>query len=219
METVEKKALPSKRVNQGVCSLAARSRELYPTPRPLTEAIIRTGELPHALIEPACGRGDMAEVLMRHGYKVTCSDIEDYGWAGQDFQSDFFDIQKTDADAIVSNPPFSLSGRFVRHGLQLCPKVVILNRLAFLEGRARRDIIDGHLSRIYPIVERPPMMHRHTQDLDGIWREWAGKKSSSAMPVAIFVFERDHNPATGTVLRRISWRERRDKKGSDSQTQ
>lgn len=230
METASNTNLPSKTVNQGVCSRADRARELYPTPRPLTQAIISTGELPHALLEPACGLGDMANVLIEHGHKVTCSDIEDYGWRGQDFQADFFDIQRTDAEAIVSNPPFSMSGRFVRHGLRLCPKVVILNRLAFLEGKCRNDIVDRHLSRVYPFIERPPMMHRWSRGLyekcpspectkackrcngagvifirdDGVWREWQGRKSSSAMPVAIFVFERDHDTSRGTNLRRVS---------------
>lgn len=203
------RALPSKAVNCGVHDKAVRGAELYPTPPQLTESLIRLGELPRSLWEPAAGLGHMTNVLINHGFDVYSSDIIDYG-LGYEI-SDFLTtrrLPRAGIEAIVTNPPFSIAADFVRHGLSLVPQVVILGRLAFLETKARSDIIDRRLARIYPFVERPPMMHRHTLNpASGQWVEWQGKKASSAMPVAWFVFERDHDARhMGTTLKRISWR-------------
>ena len=203
------RGLPSKSVNQGVHSAELRGTELYPTPPQLTQALLLTEELPRVLWEPAAGLGHMTDVLLKAGHSVYSSDIIDYGRGYP--VADFLKVHHRTApeiEAIVTNPPFSLSAKFVRHGLTLCPTVYILNRLSFLEGSARRDIIDINLAKVLPFVERPPMMHRHTLDpLTREWREWAGNKASSAMPVAWFVFRRDHDARRmGTQLKRLSWR-------------
>ena len=205
---MDAKRLPSKSVNQGAHNAAMRGQELYPTPVELTLALLRAESIPHTVWEPAAGLGHMSDALISAGHTVHASDILDYGRGHQ-----VVDFLQTNAlppgvETIVTNPPFSLSAQFVRHGLRLCKTVYILNRLSFLEGANRRDIIDGPLARVLPFVERPPMMHRHTLDpVTGVWLEWPGRKASSAMPVAWFVFRRDHNARVhGTGLRRISWR-------------
>jgi hypothetical protein len=48
--------------------------------------------------------------------------------------------------AIVTNPPYKLADQFVEHALTLCPRVIMLLRLAFLESRRRSDLIDGWLT-------------------------------------------------------------------------
>lgn len=202
------RVLPSKTVNQGVHSAELRGSELYPTPPQLTEALLRVETLPTVLWEPAAGLGHMSDVLLKAGHEVYSSDIIDYGRCYP--VKDFLKAKEIPRDikAVITNPPFSLSADFVRHGLTLCDTVYILNRLSFLEGSARRDIIDINLAKVLPFIERPPMMHRHTLDpLTGEWREWAGNKASSAMPVAWFVFRRDHDARRmGTQLKRLSWR-------------
>ena len=53
-------------------------------------------------------------------------------------------------EAIVTNPPFKLAAAFVAHALDLCPKVVMLLRLAFLESERRTPILDGgKLARVH----------------------------------------------------------------------
>lgn len=201
---------PSKAVNQGRHGMDVRGDDLYPTPAPLTEALLRSGEhIPEHIWEPAAGLGHISYPLKEAGHKVYCSDIRNYNkyrWSQLDFlyQSGLINSHVT---AIITNPPFSLSAEFVRHGLTLCDTVIILNRLAFLEGRARADIIDVNLARVYPFVERPRHMHRWSQGEDGVWREWQGKKAGSAMPVAWFVFKKNHDArVSGTQLKRLSWR-------------
>lgn len=209
------KVLPSKKVNCGVHSAADRGHELYPTPPQLTRALLKSGEhLPHRIWEPMCGMGHMVQPLVAAGHRVVASDLHDYGWPGCPFtQGDFFAYDAAPRvwgaaqtyDCIVTNPAFSLSAKFVRHALTLVNKVIILNRLAFLETSGRSDIIDHHLVRVYPFVERPPMMHRWTLE-NGVWTEWSGNRATSAMPVAWFVFERKRDPGVPITLKRISWR-------------
>ena len=97
--------------------------------------------------------------------------------------------------AIVTNPPFKLANQFVAHALQLCPRVVILARLAFLESDRRSAILDdGQLARVWVFRKRLPMMHR---------AGWEGRKANSGMAFAWLVWDRAHRgPAH---LRRISW--------------
>jgi hypothetical protein len=92
-------------------------------------------------------------------------------------------------ECILTNPPFSLAEEFVEHALELCPHVIMLLRLAFLESERRSPILDtGTLARIHVFRQRLPMMHR-----DG----WTGPKASSAMAFAWFVWDRGHTgPAT-----------------------
>ena len=108
--------------------------------------------------------------------------------------------------AVITNPPFSLAADFVRVGLQLAPEVVILARLAFLEGQGRRDILDHKLRKVLVFENRLPMMHRWSPDQDGVYQPWSGPKSTSAMSFAWFVFNQDWDGAAyGTLTRRIRW--------------
>lgn len=212
--TAAERRLPSKKTNQGAHGKAIRGNDLYPTPPELISPFLSVEPLPKLLWEPCAGMGHMVHALIQAGHTVIASDITDYTPKLKSIPAiavaDFFDYRASDvpegASCIITNPPFSMNNRFVRHALDLVPKVCVLNRLAFLEGRARADIIDRHLSRVYPFIERPPMMHRWSQTKDGAWQEWSGKKSGSAMPFAWFVFERDRDPSQGSILRRLSWR-------------
>ncbi len=154
-------------------------------------------ELPHWIWEPAAGKGAIVNVLRDMGHAVVATDLVNYDFplnAIEDF------LQKLEApypcECILSNPPFDKAADFVRIGLKLCPKVILLLRLVFLESVGRSDILDtGVLARVHVFKNRLPMMHR---DL------WDGPKNTSTTAYAWFVFSRDHNgPA---VINRIMWR-------------
>ena len=101
----------------------------------------------------------------------------------------------TGVEAIVTNSPYKLAAEFVAHALDLCPRVVMLLRLAFLESERRSGILDGgQLARVHVFRNRLPMMHRSG---------WAGPKASSAIAFGWFVFDRNHQGPT--VMDRISW--------------
>lgn len=184
----------------------ARGLDLYETVPVATRALLANERLPHGLWEPHVGRGALAEVLLDAGHAVYCTDIVDRGYQHQAATGNFLRATVCPAgiDGIVMNPPFAWAALHVRHALQLCPYVVALLPLAFLEagqtktesGRARLWCLDrGHLKRVLVFRERLPMMHR-----DG----WTGKRASSNVPYAWFVFDGDHaGPAT---VERISWK-------------
>src|SRR5258707_9168253 len=76
-------------------------------------------------------------------------------------------------EAIVTNPPFKLAERFVAHALELCPIVVMLLRLAFLESERRTGILEERgLARVHVFRKRLPMMHR---------AGWEGRRANSGM--------------------------------------
>lgn len=185
-----------------------RGDDLYETPACATQALIRTGEFlipPDGgsgmdIWEPCAGRGAISRELRAAGHAVLASDLVAYDGAdegiitGRDF---LMERHCPRVSAIVTNPPYKLANQFIRHGLSLGVPVIVLLRLAALEGAGRADLIDKHLRRIWVGIERLPFMHR-----DG----WDGPKSgNSGAPFAWFVFEPEER-AGPVHLRRISWR-------------
>src|SRR5262245_31505921 len=119
----------------GFHPFADRGRDCYSTPPVAVEALLRVESLPHRLWEPAAGRGHMVDALRAHGHEFIGSDIVDYGrpvfFSCRDF---LFERKAPDGcECIVTNPPYRAAEAFVAHALDLCPRVVMLLRLAFLE--------------------------------------------------------------------------------------
>lgn len=109
-----------------------READYWPTPAWVTEALLSqyppSTELP--ILEPACGDGAIARVLVGSGYRVHTMDIR-RECADQvraisrlhctaDFLS-FGASSISGCDTIITNPPFSLAREFVRACLSLEP--------------------------------------------------------------------------------------------------
>src|SRR5262245_56028035 len=176
--------------------LADRGDDLYGTPPEATRALLTVERLPHRIWEPAVGRGTIADVLTAAGHDVVGTDLVDYG-VGFPGRIDFL-IERAappGIECIVTNPPFKIAEEFVAHALELCPRVVMLLRLAFYESSRRSHILENAgLARIHVFRKRLPMMHR-----DG----WEGRKANSGMAFGWFCWDRDHRgPPT---LNRIDW--------------
>ncbi len=178
--------------------LADRKDDLYETPVVAVEALLRAEPLPRNVWEPAAGRGAIVDPLRAAGHEVYASDLVDYGVPGQHARRDFLLEMQAPAEfeCIVSNPPFKLAGAFVEHALELVPLCVLLLRLTFIESARRAAILEsGHLARIYVFSNRLPNLHR-----DG----WVGRKASSAVPYAWFVWDRRRRGPT--VISRVTWK-------------
>jgi hypothetical protein len=93
-----------------------------------------------------------------------------------------------------------LADQFIRHGLTLVPKVIVLLRAMAIEGAGRADLIDGHLREYWIGIDRPPAMHREG---------WEGNKfSNSGAPFAWFVFSAQPRERSEPItLRRFWWRQ------------
>jgi hypothetical protein len=160
-------------------TFATRGHDVYETPAVAVEALLRAERLPPHIWEPCCGSGCIVNVLRRHGHRVTSSDLIGDG-------IDFLKERHAPdgVGAIVTNPPYKLAAKFVRHGLELVPMVVMLLRLNFLEGVGRADLIDGgYLARVHVFANRLPRMH-----LVG----WTGPRSSATTAFAWFVWLSSH---------------------------
>jgi hypothetical protein len=175
---------------------ADRGLDLYETPPVATEALLRVESLPQRIWEPAAGRGAIVRALRAAGHEVVASDIRTYDF-DLDFESDFLAATKAPAgiELLLTNPPYRLAAEFVAQALRLCPRVIMLCMLAFLESARRAPILDaGQLARIHVFKRRLPMMHRHG---------WTGPRASSAMAFGWFIWNRDH--VGPTTVGRVSW--------------
>src|SRR6266481_9927141 len=105
--------------------------EFFPTPRWATFALIENEKFNGEIWECACGDGTMSRVLEETGQPVRSTDLYDrgFGEAGVDFL-----MSQSEADNIVTNPPYNCAEGFVASGVKLAKrKFALLLRLAFLE--------------------------------------------------------------------------------------
>jgi hypothetical protein len=178
--------------------LSERGHDLYETPAVAVETLLRVERIPHRIWEPACGPGAITRVLRANKHHVVASDLVDYKSPDQDYSGWDFLLTNTltfEVDCILTNPPFKLANEFVAKAIELCPRVYMLLRLAFMESERRTPILDsGNLCRVHVFRKRLPMMHR---------AGWEGRKANSGMAFAWFTFIRGyHGPIE---LRRVSW--------------
>jgi len=175
---------------------AQRGDDLYETPAVAVEALLKVEKLPWIIWEPACGPGAIVRVLRSHGHDVLATDLVDYGTPDQDDHGWDFLAQtgrSEHEEAIVTNPPYRMAGKFVAHAIELCPLVIVLARLAFYESTGREAIL-ARCSRIHVFANRLPMMHR---------AGWTGPKSTSGVAFAWFVWDDRHQGPT--TIDRITW--------------
>lgn len=134
--------------------------DFYSTDHRVTEALLDVETFYPEILEPACGDGAMAKVLEDAGYEVQSSDITYRGWG---LVKDFFHYTSWHGD-IVTNPPFNISERFVRHALDIIPeggKVAMLLRLQFLEGQSRRRLFEEQPPRTVYVFSKRQKTYRN----------------------------------------------------------
>jgi hypothetical protein len=181
--------------------LSERGPDLYETPRAAILALMRVKKLPDKIWEPAAGRGAISRELKAAGHMVIATDLLAHEGADEDIAAgvDFLATKgNRGVDAIVTNPPYRHADAFIRHGLKLGLPVFALLRLAYLEGAARSDLIDGHLWEVWVGIERLPKMNR-----DG----WEGARlEKETQQFAWFLFEPSTRLFSTISMERISWR-------------
>lgn len=179
---------------------------LYPSPYEALACLIKGegADLPVNLWEPAAGSGSLVRPLRNRGFRVTASDLYDYGCpdctTGIDFLSPAaLAIRPRDNDrlGIITNPPFTLLCPFVERGLELAPYVAVFARSNWLESKRRFDwFTRNRLTRQIYISDRLPMVHRPG---------FTGRRlKRSTITFSWFVFE--NKPyATDLRTRRLLW--------------
>ena len=111
------------------------SLDFYPTPPWAVQVLLYYEKFKGNILEPACGIGNISEILKKNRYNVFSNDIIDRGYG--DLHQDFLTINEV-FDNIVTNPPYNKANEFVIHALKCSKnKVAMLLRLSFLEGSNR----------------------------------------------------------------------------------
>lgn len=192
-------------------ALKDRGDDFYETPTVCVTSALRAGVFePRGYFwrsgriwEPCAGRGAIARILEKTGYDVAKTDL--VAWPGTDSGIETpidFLLERSppkDVTTIITNPPFKLADQFIRHGLSLNLRVIVLLRAVAIEGAGRSDLIDRHLRTYWVGINRPPAMHREG---------WQGDKiATSSVPFAWFDFAPTaRRPGQGITLRRLWWR-------------
>jgi hypothetical protein len=131
--------------------------DFYPTPPEATIALMHflQKEVPsfnskNSIWEPACGEMDMSKILEFFGHDVHSTDLI----SGTDFLTTPIPTDRT-FDAIITNPPFSLSEEFIRKSLQVAPVVCMLLKSQYFHAKKRIALFKTHTpARICPITWR-----------------------------------------------------------------
>lgn len=129
-------------------SVDERQVDDYYATEPKAVELLLEQETFHPYIwECACGEGHMSEILKKHGYKVTSSDIIDRGYPGTKV-IDFLKVPKSDLKPnipmdIITNPPYKYAQEFIQHALDISmdgTKIAMFLKLTFLESKSRKQL-------------------------------------------------------------------------------
>lgn len=154
--------------------------DFYETPKEATIALLNEikSELTYPdlrqtrVLEPCCGEGAIALVLKEYGYFVEAHDIRftEYAGRGIDYFSESFK-----ADAIITNPPFSLAEEFILKALDEAPLVAMLFKATFWHTKKRLKLYyRTQPSMILPLTWRPNMSPERGKSptMDFLWTVW-----------------------------------------------
>jgi hypothetical protein len=129
----------------------------------VTQALLSLVKFRGAIWEPACGRGDMANVLVDAGYHVIAGDIAGTRLGCKyAYQADFLE-HSSPGDAtfsIVTNPPFTLAEEFIWKALELTKRaggmVAMLLRNEYDCAASRRLLFEEeHFAAKFILTKRP----------------------------------------------------------------
>ena len=172
----------------------ARESECFETPEWAISGILKKELMTQDVIDPCCGRGQMAKAAKDRGYNVTAFDKHYWGYGQvKDFLTDPL-ILRGDKTFFM-NPPFSLAEQFVIRCHELhARKIVCFQRFAWWESKRRIDFWNTYPpNRIYICVSRATCWRI---DIPPDERE-----GGSTTAHAWFVWERGHPP--GPALGRL----------------
>lgn len=139
-----------------------RDLDFYPTPSDVTWALLQFLKLPTglAVLEPACGTGEMATVLSAYGFQVTSTDLNHtgFGTGGVDFLT--AELAPNSYGAVITNPPFCTSQQFIERALTAAPCVAMLLKSQYWHAKKRSTLFESHPpAYVLPLSWRPDFMN------------------------------------------------------------
>ena len=169
----------------GISNTATREpNDYYATDPRAMEDLLQHETFNKNVWEPACGEGNLSEVLKEHGYNVFSSDLINRGY--QDMIVDFLQVQegvKWQGD-IITNPPFKHTSEFIKKGLdalEIGGKLALFLKINYLSGKARYKEIYSKFPpyRVYVFTGRracsknnDPEGFKRMNAMDYCWMIW-----------------------------------------------
>lgn len=139
-------------------------------------------ELHSEIWECACGMGHLSKVLIDEFYDVYSTDLIDRGFG--ECNVDFLNTKIDWGGDILTNPPYKYAKEFVEHSMDILQNgkyCIMLLKIQFLEGQARRKLFDKYPPK-YVYVNSA----RQTCYINGDM----SKKMSSASCYCWFIWEK-----------------------------
>lgn len=135
----------------GASSHSTGDREIddfYATDPEAIDGLAKMIDIPHVVLEPACGMGHLSKRLEELGHKVYSYDKVDRGYGKV---QDFFFVESLpeDCSCIITNPPYRQHLEFILKALELLPDgglCCMFSKTIYLEGVDRYE----KLYRNYP---------------------------------------------------------------------
>lgn len=165
--------LMGSRIAGGNTAYKRSASDLYPTPPEATQALLNMLKLPRGtkIWEPACGDGHMVAVLRNNGLQVEATDI----LTGTDYLNS--ELPEGGIDWIITNPPFSLAGEFIRRSYKHNLPFAFLLKSQFWHAKKRYDLfIQNPPTMILPLTWRPDFMFKSRGSgsplMDVAWTVW-----------------------------------------------
>lgn len=155
-----------------------RELDFYPTPANVTIALLDFIKLDRSITiwEPANGNGAMSKIFTLYGYNVITSDIR----TGEDFLQVSYKC-----DAIITNPPFNLSTKFIEKAVNEAPIVAMLLKSQYWHAANRLQLFRNMPPTwVLPLTWRPDFLEHERTD---------GSKGSPTMEVGWSVWLRGNN--------------------------
>jgi hypothetical protein len=144
--------------------------DFYPTPSEVTFAFLENISWPTNITvwEPACGQNHMVDVLKTKFTNVIGTDIQT--------GNDFLTSQMLEADACVTNPPFSLSVEFIKKATEYPYAAMLLKSTYWHSAKRTKLFYDRRPSKILCLNWRPQFDQRRAEKssptMDFIWTVW-----------------------------------------------
>lgn len=166
----------------GISHTAIREEnDFYATDPKAVELLLKYESFDSDIWEPACGEGNISEVLKKNGYNVYSTDLIDRGY--QDEVLDFLESDKKFEGDIITNPPFKYTNQFILKSLNSINygnKVALFLKINYLSGKQRYKEIYSKFPpfRVYVFTGRVACSKNNTLEgfkyaaMDYVWMIW-----------------------------------------------
>ena len=177
--------------------------DFYATPKEVTIALLRRVAVLGPIWEPFCGDGAIARVLVEEGLQVVATDLVDRGYGDHGGGHDVFSYDRLLAPSVMSNPPFYLAEKIIRHVLPLKPHFfALLLKATFWNSKKGRKLFCSHRpSAVYALSWRPDFAAKGAPTMECSWMVW---DSTGGNGTIFDVLERPEGMRDKVVSRKLA---------------